>query len=125
MTAHYGYVRGTEGADGDHVDVFLKPGTPGDWTGTVYVVDQLDVDGAFDEHKCMIGWSSQEAAERAYLSNYTKGWKLGQVTAVPWKEFKQWLKGDTTTPMGQVTVEKLRTNPRGGVRLAAILKCKV
>ena len=27
---HYGYIRGTEGNDGDHVDAFIKPGTPDD-----------------------------------------------------------------------------------------------
>lgn len=112
MTAHYGYVKGTEGADGDHVDVFLKPSTPNDWAGTVYVIDQTTEDGTFDEHKCMIGWRDQASAERAYLGNYTKGWKLGTVTALPWAEFKQWLKGDTTKPLGK----------RFQVKVAALLK---
>lgn len=112
LTAHYGYVKGTEGADGDQVDVFVKPSTPNDWAGTVYVIDQLAEDGSFDEHKCMIGWKDQDAAEKAYMGNYTKGWKLGKVTAVPWADFKQWLKGDTTGPMSK----SLRTS------LPALLK---
>lgn len=122
LTAHYGYVRGTKGADGDHVDVFIKPGTPSDWAGTVYVIDQVDEDGEFDEHKCMIGWGSQEAAERAYLGNYTKGWVLGVVTAVSWKEFTEWLKGDTTVPMSREVVAKLRSGSARGASLSAILR---
>jgi len=101
LTAHYGYVRGTEGADGDHVDVFLKPSTPNNWAGTAYVIDQVNPDGTFDEHKCMIGWKDEESATRAYMGNYTKGWKLGKVTALSWVEFKQWLKGDTTKPLSK------------------------
>src|SRR5579864_6778398 len=39
MPAHYGYIRGTKGADGDHVDTYLgpHPGNP-----NVHVVDQVD-----------------------------------------------------------------------------------
>lgn len=96
MQAHYGYVRGTEGADGDHVDVFIRPGTPEDWVGTVYVIDQTDESGAFDEVKAMIGWSDQRTAEQAYLAHYTRGWKLGPVTAVGMADFARWCRSDAT-----------------------------
>ena len=41
----------------------------------VYVVDQVNTDGSFDEHKVMIGFSSLEDARSAYLSNYEDGWQ--------------------------------------------------
>jgi hypothetical protein len=99
MQAHYGYVKGTEGADGDHVDVFLRPATPVDWDGTAYVIDQVGADGSFDEHKIMLGYDSQEQAEKSYLSHYPAGWKLGPVTAMSLDELKAWLEGDTTGPL--------------------------
>ena len=38
----YGYFRGTEGVDGDHIDVFLSNDIDG-WNGRkVYVVDQYN-----------------------------------------------------------------------------------
>lgn len=101
LSAHYGYVRGTEGADGDHVDALVRPGTDESWAGTVWVVDQVDADGAFDEHKCMVGWDSQREAERDYLANYPRGWRLGPVTGMPAAEFRRWLReGDTKLPAG-------------------------
>lgn len=101
MVAHYGYVKGTEGADGDHVDVFLRPAISDDWVGTVYVVDQCDADGDFDEHKCLLGYDSQREATQAYLAHYPKGWRLGAVTALSLADFKAWLKTDTTQPIGK------------------------
>lgn len=92
LSAHYGYVRGTEGADGDEVDVFVRPSTPDDWTGDVYVVDQVDADGDFDEHKCMIGYDNEKQAVAAYAANYTAGWVVGFVTTMPVDDFVAWVK---------------------------------
>lgn len=100
LTAHYGYVRGTEGADGDHVDVFVRQGTPDDWEGPVFVVDQYHQDGTFDEHKCMVGWTDRSDAVRAYLGNYPRGWGLGPVAQLTAAEFRAWARsGDTQTPL--------------------------
>lgn len=86
----YGYLRGTEGVDGDHIDVFLSDDPS---TGNVFVVDQVDPEtGAFDEHKVMYGFDNEEEAREAYLSNYEKGWKgLGNITEVSKDEFKKWI----------------------------------
>ena len=101
MNAHYGYVRGTEGADGDQVDCFLRPSTPVDWDGTAYVIDQAGPDGSFDEHKIMLGYDNQDQAVNSYLSHYPKGWKLGPVTAMSLDELRDWLSGDTTGPLAK------------------------
>lgn len=89
MQNDYGYIRGTEGVDGDHIDVFLSD-TPE--VGDVFVVDQVKPDGTFDEHKVMYGFGSEAEARQAYLSNYSPGWKgLGAITRVSKEEFKKWV----------------------------------
>ena len=87
----YGYIRGTEGVDGDHIDVFLSDHLD-NWNGMVYVVDQVNKDGTFDEHKVMYGFNSEQEARDAYLSNYEEGWTgLGTITGVTREEFKKWV----------------------------------
>jgi hypothetical protein len=99
MTAHYGYIRGTVGKDGDQVDVFVRPSTANDWVGDVYVVNQVNADDRFDEHKAMIGWPDERSAVRAYLGNYPRGWKLGPVVTMSSAQFKRWVQtGDHTVP---------------------------
>lgn len=89
MNNTYGYIRGTEGVDGDHIDVFLSDDPT---HGDVYVIDQVNEDGSFDEHKVMYGFKSALAAKRAYLANYSPGWKgLGTITRVSKEEFKKWI----------------------------------
>ena len=89
MNNDYGYIRGTEGVDGDHIDVFLSDDPT---TGKVYVIDQVNAYGSFDEHKVMYGFKSALAAKRAYLANYSPGWKgLGTISEVSKEEFKKWI----------------------------------
>lgn len=93
MNNTYGYIRGTESVEGDHIDVFLGPDMNSDM---VYVVDQVNTDGSFDEHKVMMGFSSLEDARSAYLSNYEEGWQgLGNITGVALDEFKKWIDSST------------------------------
>ncbi|MGN0032429.1 MAG: LPD38 domain-containing protein [Candidatus Limimorpha sp.] len=92
MQNTYGYIRGTEGVDGDHIDVFLSNDIDG-WNGRqVYVIDQRNEDGSFDEHKVMLGFNDINEAEEAYFSNYEQGWQgLGAITAVSIEEFEKWI----------------------------------
>lgn len=95
VTMHdtYGYIRGKFGKDGDHLDMFINDKADLDnWDGDVFVVDQVNSDGSFDEHKVMYGYDSMDDAEKAYLANYSKGWKgLGSITGVSKDEFDKWL----------------------------------
>ena len=92
MKNTYGYIRGTEGVDGDHIDVFLSDDIDG-WDGhKVFVVDQRNADGSFDEHKVMLGFNDINDAEAAYMSNYEEGWQgLGAITGVSIEEFEKWI----------------------------------
>jgi site-specific DNA-cytosine methylase len=95
VTMHdtYGYIRGKFGKDGDHLDMFINDKADLDnWNGDVFVVDQVNPDGSFDEHKVMYGYDSMDDAKKAYLANYSDGWKgLGNITGVSKDEFDKWL----------------------------------
>lgn len=94
MNNTYGYIRGTEGVDGDHIDVFLSDDIDG-WDGRrVFVVDQYNTDGTFDEHKVMLGFNSEEYAIAAYMSNYEPSWADEHKTvcsSVIIDEFEKWI----------------------------------
>nr|DAH91542.1 MAG TPA: Type I restriction enzyme [Caudoviricetes sp.] len=94
MHNDYGYIRGTKAVDNDHIDIFLSDDPE---HGNVYVIDQIDPKtGKFDESKVMYGFSSEQEARDAYLSNYEKGWKgLGKITEVTREEFKKWIDSST------------------------------
>lgn len=95
VTMHdtYGYIRGKFGKDGDHLDMFINDKADLDnWNGDVFVVDQVNPDGSFDEHKVMYGYDSMDDAKKAYLANYSDGWKgLGNITGASKEEFDKWL----------------------------------
>ena len=101
MPADYGYIKRTEGADGDHVDVYVGPASKSD---KVFVIDQLnDRTGKFDEHKCMLGFANRNDAIDTYRRGFSDGKaskRLGHVTEMTVDAFKDWVRnGDTTKPL--------------------------
>lgn len=94
MQNTYGYIRGTEGVDGDHIDVFLSDDIDA-WNGRrVFVVDQYNEDGSFDEHKVMLGFNETDDAEAAYFANYDNDWAKKHktvVTGVNLEDFEKWI----------------------------------
>lgn len=94
MQNTYGYIRGTKGVDGDHIDVFLSDDIDG-WNGRkVFVVDQYNEDGTFDEHKVMLGFNEADDAEAAYFANYDRNWAKKHktmLTGVNLEEFEKWI----------------------------------
>jgi hypothetical protein len=94
MMNDYGRIKGTVGYDKDHVDVFFKAGYQGG-ADTVHIVNQVNQDGTFDEHKVVMGAGSAKAAMGLYNVNYEKGWTGGKsVVSMPVAEFKEWVKGE-------------------------------
>ncbi|MDY3855598.1 MAG: hypothetical protein SO008_00780 [Bacteroidaceae bacterium] len=118
MHYDYGYIKGTEGVDGDHIDVYLSEDPT---KGNVYVVDQINQnDGSFDEHKVMYGFPSMEAAVEAYKGQYEDGWKVGTVTEVSREDFKKWVESSKrkTKPFADYksmedAAKQQRTEPSG------------
>ena len=106
MNNTYGYIRGAVGVDGDHIDVFLSNDIDG-WNGRkVFVVDQYNPDGSFDEHKVMLGFNDQDEAKGDYLANYEQGWENGRridITGVNLEDFEKWIESSKrkTKPFGE------------------------
>ena len=104
MPADYGYFKGTVGNDKDHIDVFLGDKPEID---RVYIVDQTNKDGSFDEHKVLMGFGSIGEAKKNYRLSYEKGWKgLGAISTTDKAGLKEWFKdGDMSKPYSENAVE--------------------
>src|SRR5512143_2908065 len=95
MAADYGYIKRTEGKDGDQVDAFVGPNKR---SNKVFVIDQLHHSIVrFDEHKCLLGFNTEKQALTAYHSSYGRKYgahhTVGAVTEMSIDAFKEWLKG--------------------------------
>jgi phage-related protein (TIGR01555 family) len=103
MPAHYGYIRGHEGADGDSLDMYLGPAPESNW---VYVVDQrhLPPRRGFDEHKVVLGADGIDQAVKIYNAGHDRAAEIYMdVTPMQIDDFKEWLrKADLRKPAGGV-----------------------
>ncbi len=105
IPADYGYIKRTEGADGDHVDCYIGDDNMED-EDPVHIINQQHIEGKdagkFDEHKCMIGWPTEADARKVYVSGFDDGKgedRIHSVHTVPFAAFKRWVfAGDTTVP---------------------------
>ena len=119
MPAHYGYLKRTEGADGDQLDIYVNDVVPDD--APVFVVDQYDADTAeFDEHKVFVGWRDEAAVKRVYDAAFDDGRgaerRKGIAKMTP-DEFKAWVgeRDALTTPVGARSPKPVR-KPRPVVK---------
>ncbi|MBI9113164.1 hypothetical protein, partial [Maridesulfovibrio ferrireducens] len=139
MQSHYGYIKGTIGKDKDHLDIFLKEGAEASdiESRPIYVVDQINDDGSFDEHKILAGFDSEQEAQEGYLSNYADGWQgIGAITEMNPADFKKWANSGKTTkpisykrpplaiPEGVNVMNSGKPYAERGIRLAVANKVK-
>ncbi len=90
MYHDYGYIRGTEGNDGEHLDVYVGPEPE---STQAYVVRQVSPDtGAYDEDKVLLGFGSSLAAKTAYLKQYDTPKFFGGIRSIPMDAFKLMLR---------------------------------
>lgn len=86
MHFNYGYIRGTEGVDGDHVDCYIGDNID---AKNVYIIHQkIPGTDKYDEDKCMLGFDTLADAKAAYLRQYDKPGFFGGVDTVPFDVFK-------------------------------------
>lgn len=84
MKADYGYIRQTEGEDGEEIDVYAGPKRDSD---LAFVVTQLDKKtGEYDEDKIMLGYGSEAEAKASYLEHMEKA-HFGGIKKLSWDEF--------------------------------------
>lgn len=91
MHAHYGEIRGTEGTDGDKLDVYVGPNHD---SSIVLVVHQHNPwDGKYDEDKVVLGCDSLEEAIGSYKKQYDRPgfFRDGEYTAMPIGAFWRWV----------------------------------
>ena len=107
MVHHYGYIRGTEARDGDHVDCHIGPHRK---SPHVFVIDQIDhKTGKYDEPKVMLCFANERQAIRGYEDGFSDGKgkdRIGKVTAMTVKQFRDWLEhGNTKAPFSHAKRE--------------------
>lgn len=120
MKHPYGYIRRTEGTDGDHVDVYVGPN---EGAKNVYLVNQMKAPDfkRFDEQKCMLGFDTLEEAKKAYLAHYNKAGFLGSVTVMPFEEFKEKVMKTFDYPKKIAAATKTALNLQQALKLEGLL----
>lgn len=107
----YGYIKRTEGADGDHVDVII--GRHGE-TGQVFIVNQIDPKtGKFDEHKVIMGEHTLEEARELYKRGFSDGSgesRIGSIVETTPEGLREWVGSASDGP---VTTNSVVTNAQG------------
>jgi hypothetical protein len=89
MSYPYGYIRGTEGTDGDHVDCYIGDNHE---STRVYIIHQNDpVTGKYDEDKVMIGFNTAKEAKDAYMMQYDRPGFYGSMENCDVEKFKELL----------------------------------
>lgn len=90
MRAHYGEIRGTEGADGEPLDVYV--GSNADSPLVVVVHQQDPSTGEYDEDKALIGFRTVAEALALYRQQYNRSGFYQDHTVLPITSFWRWVK---------------------------------
>jgi N12 class adenine-specific DNA methylase len=122
--ADYGEIKGTKGADGDPLDVYLGPLAHEAQDHPVYIVQQhepgkeVGKPGDFDEHKPMVGFPSEAEAVTTYLQGFSDNSgpsRIGQVVPMPFDQFVQWAHSDAAAqPFPKAEAAKIEAPSQGG-----------
>lgn len=116
MPVAYGRISGTTDIHGEDLDMYINS-IGYNPEAMVYIIDQVGLNGMFDEHKVMFGFASVQDAIKIYEMVVKPGVapvKVGAVTAMTQIEFAEWIaRPDKTkspasfdTVLGNVLVKK-------------------
>lgn len=104
MKDHYGYIKGSTGADGDHLDAFIGPDP---LSKKVFVVDQVNAEDEsrpFDEHKVILGATDANDAREIYKRNFSDDAepRIQSLTETTPEALKSWIKeGNPREPFAE------------------------
>jgi hypothetical protein len=120
--AAYGRIKGSKGADGQPLDVFVGPHPT---SPHVFIIDQHEPGKGFDEHKIMLGFRNPIEAMHAYANSYNDGanGRIGGATAMSAAEFQNWLNGDTTKPLSKTPTTPAVSN--GGAAARTLTEAEI
>lgn len=108
MVYPYGYVRLTDGVDGDEVDVYVGPHEESPF---VYVIHQNDPDtGEYDEDKVMLGFLDPDSAKEAYLLHYDRPDFFGTMDVLSIETFKEQLSNQSGEVITKSMIYKNENN---------------
>ena len=91
MEADYGYIAGTEGKDGEDVDVFVGPDKDAQSAYIITIMKPPSFEN-IDEQKVMLGYNTGAEAKRAFLRHYDSPRFFGSMTAMTMTDFKKKVK---------------------------------
>ena len=89
MKCDYGYFDGVTSGDGEYLDCYIGNELDNP-KNKVYVIKQMRPDGSeFDESKAMIGFPSEQAAKKMYMTHCHTDKCFGGITEYTIDEFKK------------------------------------
>jgi hypothetical protein len=91
MEADYGYIAGTEGKDGEDVDVFVGPDKDAQSAYIITIMKPPSFEN-IDEQKVMLGYNTGAEAKRAFMRHYDSPKFFGSMTAMTMTDFKKKVK---------------------------------
>ena len=91
MEADYGYIAGTEGKDGEDVDVFVGPDKDAQSAYIITIMKPPSFEN-IDEQKVMLGYNTGAEAKRAFMRHYDSPKFFGSMTAMTMTDFKKKIK---------------------------------
>lgn len=87
MCYDYGYIRRTQGNDGDHIDCYINESNK--QSDKVFIIHQNVPDtGKYDEDKVMLGFDTAQQAKSAYLKHYNSPKFFGSLDEMSLQSFK-------------------------------------
>jgi len=105
MLYPYGYIRCTEGEDGDHLDCYIGDAKE---SSRVFIIHQNDpVSGSYDEDKVMLGFNTAEQAKKAYTLHYDRPGFFGFMEEMEIEDFKAMLADKWEESKSQVNKSRL------------------
>lgn len=91
MEADYGYIAGTEGKDGEDVDVFVGPDKDAQSAYIITIMKPPSFEN-IDEQKVMLGYNTGAEAKRAFMRHYDSPKFFGNMIAMTMTDFKKKVK---------------------------------